>query len=113
MKDRMHYALSLAFNRFVRRMTGGKLSDYSYGFFAVRKDILAKQTFDRIFWGHGDYGIRFLFYAEKAGAKILEIPVVNGERRFGQPNRAYLRTFCRYLGEVIKLVINEQVKLAR
>jgi dolichol-phosphate mannosyltransferase len=113
MANRLHQALSRMFNRFVGRLTSGSLTDYSYGFFAVRKESLMRLNFNQIFWGHGDYGIRFLFYLEKAGASILEVPVINGQRRTGRPNRAYVRNFWRYMSEVVKLVAKEQVKFAR
>ncbi len=108
-----HGLLSFAFNRFVRCIVGGKLTDYSYGFFAVKKTAIRSLNFSRIFHGHGDYSIRFMFYLERSAATIAEIPVVNGARRFGSPNRAYVRNFLIYLSEVIKLALREQVKLAR
>jgi dolichol-phosphate mannosyltransferase len=110
----MHHVLSRAFNRFVRSVTKGELSDYSYGFLAFKKECLARLDAGRIFRGHGDYAIRFLFYLEKNGAKVLELPVVNGRRLFGEPNRAYVFNFFRYVSEVFKLAsAKEQVKLAR
>jgi dolichol-phosphate mannosyltransferase len=113
MTGRWHYAFSFVFNRFVHVITGGNLTDYSCGFFAVMKSALNVLDFSRIFYGHGDYSIRLFFYLERAGMRIKEIPVINGARRFGQANGAYVRNLIRYVSEVIKLTFKEQVKLAR
>jgi dolichol-phosphate mannosyltransferase len=113
MSGRMHYNLSRLFNSFVRWITGGQLSDYSYGFFAVKKECLTALDSQRIFRGHGDYAIRLFFYLEKDGVAIREIPVQNGLRKFGKPNRAYVSNFYRYISEVIKLIIDQPARYAR
>jgi dolichol-phosphate mannosyltransferase len=109
----LHGILSFVFNRFVRAVTGGRFTDYSYGFFAARKSVLTVIDFSRVFRGHGDYAIRLLFTLEQNSAAIAEIPVINGKRRFGRPNRAYVRNFLSYFCEVIRLAFNEKVKVAR
>lgn len=94
---------SRIFNIFVRRMTGIKLTDSLYGFFAVKRGILEQCPYDRIFWGHGDYGMRLYYYLQKNKARILELPALPGKRRSGRGNRHLVRTFCRYFTAVVRL----------
>ena len=65
MDTRSRHLLSWLFNIFVRVMTGGKVTDSLYGFFAIKKDVIKKVKFDDIFWGYGDYCIRLIYYLQK------------------------------------------------
>ncbi len=107
-----HLFFTRWFNVFVRWVIRGRILDNSYGFYGIRKEAVGVLDFDKIFWGHGDYCIRLMYYLQKRGVSILEIPIVNGLRRYGRPNRQYIRNFCRYFGEVLKLVFKEQVRCA-
>jgi dolichol-phosphate mannosyltransferase len=108
MTPRSRHILSWLFNVFVRVATGGKITDNLYGFFAVRRDVLFRLDFDRIFWGYGDYCIRLLFHLERAHADILQFPSVIGRRRGGAGNRAFLKVFLLYTRETIKLALRRE-----
>jgi dolichol-phosphate mannosyltransferase len=94
---------SRIFNVFIRRMTGIKLTDSLYGFFAVKRGILEQCPYDSIFFGHGDYGMRLYYYLQKNKARILELPALPGKRRSGRGNRHLVRTFYRYFVAVAQL----------
>ena len=105
---RIRSSLSKAFNSFVRFMTGGELTDYLYGNWAIKKSTLEKINFNNIFWGYGDYCIRLLFYFEKLNLKILEIPSLYGKRLFGDSNLRPIKIFGKYTFAVFKLVLMER-----
>ncbi|TDJ04144.1 MAG: glycosyltransferase [Deltaproteobacteria bacterium] len=105
--------LSLGFNLFVRVMTGGKLSDYLYGHWAANKKALEKINSTKVFWGYGDYCIRLLFYFEKLGMNIHQIPSISGERKFGRGNSKPLKVFFQYTVAVFKLSLKERFKRVR
>lgn len=102
-----HY-FSWIFNIFVRLMTGGKITDSLYGFFAIKKDFLLKTDYDKIFWGYGDYCIRLLYYLQKEKISVLQIPATNGERLKGTGNSRFMKVFWQYFKEVVKLTFRER-----
>lgn len=94
---------SRIFNVFLRVMTGIKLTDSLYGYFAVKRGILEQCPYDKILWGHGDYGMRLYYYLQNNKARILELPALPGKRLSGQGNRHLVRTFGRYFMAVAQL----------
>ncbi|MFH1692594.1 MAG: glycosyltransferase [Candidatus Omnitrophota bacterium] len=97
MANRLRYCLSAVFNSFARRFFHIKATDCFYGFFAIKKQILSKCCYDEIFYGHGDYCMRLLFYLQKIRAYLLEVPVINGRRLSGRRKMGFLVMFWRYL----------------
>lgn len=105
MSSRLRHILSYLFNIFVRILTGGYITDNLYGFFAIKRKLLAQQNLNSIFWGYGDYFIRLLYYLQKSNVQILQFPAVNGERKSGTGNSTFFKTFCQYFIATIKLAI--------
>jgi len=102
--------LSYGFNLFVRVMTGGKLSDYLYGHWGANRKALEQVNSKIIFWGYGDYCIRLLFYFERLGMNIHQMPSISGERKFGRGNLKPLKVFVQYTVTVFKLSLKERFK---
>ena len=98
-----HYC-SLLFNFFVNFITGGKLSDNLSGFFIIKKKYLLKYL-NKVFYGYGEYYIRLLFYMQKKGLNISEMPVKYALRRYGTSKSKLVRMFFLYSIETIKLII--------
>lgn len=109
MEGWLRFKASWVFNIFTRLLTGGQVTDSLYGFFAIRRDILARCPQDRIFWGYGDYCIRLMFFLQKMKASILQFPAVNGRRLGGQANSRLLRVLIQYTREVLRLVWSERL----
>jgi dolichol-phosphate mannosyltransferase len=105
MNSRFRHLASWVFNVFVRIMTRQSITDSLYGFFAIKKEVISKLNFDKIFWGYGDYDIRFMYYLQKQNASILQIPAVNGERLKGEGNSRFIKTFFQYAMETFRLVL--------
>ncbi len=110
MNSRVRHLLSWYFNIFVRLLTRGQITDTLYGFFAIKRQTIEQCNYDDVFWGYGDYCIRLMYYLQKNKAKILQIPVVNGERYGGRGNSGFLKTFWQYFLETIKLSLKERFK---
>ena len=89
-------ACSWCFNGFIRVMTGSRMTDNLYGFFAVKREALMRCPFDEIFTGFGDYGIRLLFHLQKNGARVHEFPAVYGLRRHGTGRRQFFSMLWQY-----------------
>lgn len=79
------------------------ITDYTNGYFAVRKSVLNKLSNEKIFYGYGDYYFRFFYYAKKQGAKIKEIPVFYKFREHGQSKTNHINHGWQYIKEALKL----------
>ncbi len=91
------------FNIFIRIILGSKVTENLFGFFAVRKEVISKLDFDDIFWGFGDYYIRFIFYIQKKDFSILQIPAIFGQRNSGIGNKNLIGRIIRYTKETFIL----------
>lgn len=100
---RARYFLSALFNMCTRFFIGLKASDGFYGFFAIKKDIVDPRDYDDIFYGHGDYCLRLLYYLQKKNISIFEFPAVNGKRRAGRRKMGFPYMFYIYCRAVIRL----------
>lgn len=110
MYPRSRHLLSWVFNGFVRIMTAGQITDNLYGLFSIKRAVLAQCDFDEIFWGYGDYCIRLLHALQTNRASLLQIPVVNGERRKGAGNSAFFKTFRQYTAATLQLALRGRIK---
>jgi dolichol-phosphate mannosyltransferase len=107
MVPRWRHISSWIFNIWVRLLTRKYVTDSLYGFFAIRKDVLDKLDFDKIFWGYGDYCIRLMFYLQKLEVSILQFPAKHGERITGIGNRRFGRVLLQYTKATLQLVLSE------
>lgn len=101
---------SLLFNIWIRLLTKINITDSLYGYFSIRRNILEKLNYDKIFWGYGDYCIRLMFYLHKQEAKILQFPAENGKRFSGTGNKHLIKVFFQYTKETIKLALSDLFK---
>jgi dolichol-phosphate mannosyltransferase len=99
MDSRSRHLLSWGFNMFVRAYSGGSITDNLYGFFVCRRETLFcyEKHFQWIFRGFGEYFIRLLFLLERDHIPILQFPVINGKRLYGQGNLSFFKTLFIYL----------------
>lgn len=103
MYSRWRYYASLLYNGFIRFFLGIPITDKLSGFFAMRRESLGEIDSDRIFYGYGDYFIRFLATVVNLKLRILEIPVFYDNRRSGETKTQFLKEFLRYTVSVMKI----------
>lgn len=103
MYSRWRYYASLLYNAFIRFSLGIPISDKLSGFFAIRREALEKLDYDRIFYGYGDYFIRFLMTAVALKLSIIEIPVFYDNRPAGESKTMFVKEFLRYTLSVIRI----------
>ena len=104
---RYRYLGSYLFNFFIRLAIGLDTTDNLSGFLAFRKDILENFDMDKIFYGYGDYCIRFLHRAKQLNLKIIEIPVFYKLRYGGSSKTNFLIHSLEYVIAVIKIKIGK------
>ena len=103
-----HYSVprivtSWMFNLFIRSILFSKVTENLFGFYAIKKEVIYKCDFDKIFWGFGDYFIRLLFYLQKKNCSILQIPAIFGQRNYGQGNARLVSRIIKYTKETFVL----------
>ncbi|GAB4347049.1 MAG: hypothetical protein Kow0099_28820 [Candidatus Abyssubacteria bacterium] len=108
MYSRWRYYSSLIYNVFIRFMLGIPITDKLSGFFAVRRNTLEKLDFDWIFYGYGDYFIRFLMSIVDFRMSILEIPVFYDNRPAGESKTRFFKEFVRYTASVFRMRFGER-----
>lgn len=97
------YWASYAFNVLIRIVLGLRIHDNLSGYFVFRRTLLTGLDADRIFYGYGDYAIRFLHQVVRRGGRVLEIPTVYGLRKGGESKTRFFAYFGTYLASVFRL----------
>ena len=105
MDSKLRHLCSWIFNICVRLLTRKFITDSLYGYFSIRREILEKLDYDKIFWGYGDYCIRLMFYLQQLKVKVLQFPAENGKRLAGTGNISFMKVLFQYMNATIKLVI--------
>lgn len=96
MEDRLRYFSSLLFNLFIRFVLWNPIHDNLCGFFAMRQSDLISLDLDSIFKGYGEYFIRLVFFAQRKGYTIKEIPVFYTLRKSGESKSNFLSMILNY-----------------
>jgi len=100
---KLKYLYSKIFNVFVKSFLAIPTNESLSGFLAIRRDVLESLPVSEIFQGYGDYCIRLVFFTYKKGYKICEVPVVYGQRKWGESKTKLLKHSLAYLLTVLKL----------
>ena len=108
MQDKAHYFSSFAFNLWVRILLGTQIQDHLAGFFVVRRSVLNKLPQEKIFFGYGDYFIRLLYFAQRSGASVVEIPTHYTLRTSGSSKSNYLKMVWTYSSAAVRVLLSEK-----
>ncbi|HSM05497.1 MAG TPA: glycosyltransferase [Longimicrobiales bacterium] len=103
MQDVPHYLASMAYNWMLRVLLRTQIQDSLSGFFTIRRGTLERLPFDEIFFGYGDYFFRLLFYVQRRGASVIEMPVVYDTRRKGRSKSVFWKLVFSYSAAALKL----------
>jgi dolichol-phosphate mannosyltransferase len=104
MEDHFRYLSSFIYNMLIRLLFQTQIQDNLSGFFAVyRRKLEEMNMWDSIFYGYGDYFIRFLMVAWKRRFAMLEIPVYYRLRMRGHSKTQFVRIFIQYTISILKL----------
>jgi dolichol-phosphate mannosyltransferase len=96
MEDEFRYYCSWTYNLLIRFALGTRIQDNLSGFFAVRRSLLSRVDFDKVFFGYGDYFFRFLFEATAQGGAIIEVPVYYVKRTEGVSKTNFTSVLWKY-----------------
>lgn len=110
MQDTQHYLASLAFNWFMRIVLRTQVQDNLGGYFTMDTRRLKSLPLDRIFYGYGDYFFRLLFYAERSGMTIVEVPARYMARSAGDSKSNFMKLLFTYTGAMVRLRMQSRTK---
>jgi dolichol-phosphate mannosyltransferase len=101
----MQMFLSLTLNWFTRFFLDATFADYTSGFVAARKAVLAEIP---LRGDYGEYFVDFIFRTLQRKFKVCELPYMamprrSGESKTGKNLLQYLRRGRKYVGTVVRL----------
>lgn len=92
-----------------RLVFGFKVKDTSHSFRMFKKELFS-QIEGRLNQAGNVYLIQFLYEAEKAGAKVTEIPIVYGKRIYGETKLKVTAETVRYFNFVLSTLMQRLKK---
>ena len=96
MQDKKHYLSSLAYNWLLRALLDTQLQDNLGGYFVMKRETILSLPLDEIFYGYGDYFFRLLYFSQRRGLKIIEIPANYRVRTYGSSKSNFLKMLFSY-----------------
>ena len=79
------------------------INDNLGGYFLIKRELLNKLSFDKIFYGYGEYFFRLLFFSRQKRARILEIPAIYKQRIYGKSKSNFVVMLFKYFFAAVKL----------
>lgn len=101
--SRFRYIGSKLFNKFIHYLLGVQTTDNLSGFFCFNRSVLKGVDCETIFYGYGDYFIRFLYLMQKRKRPIIEVPVVYTDRKGGLSKTNLKKELLRYTRTVFRI----------
>ncbi len=103
MVDTTHYVISMLFNWTLRLLLRTQVQDNLGGYFTARRENILRLPANEIFYGYGEYYFRLLYFAQKAGYTIVEIPSSYLLRGTGTSKSNWLKMVWSYSLAAIRL----------
>lgn len=108
MENKIRNLLSSFFNIYLRFLLTSPIHDHLSGFFITHAKYVKNVTMKKMFYGFGDYFIRLIFYMQKRGMQLEEVPVYYKDRTSGVSKSKFVPMFFSYTISAIKLRFNLQ-----
>ena len=103
MQDINHYLASLAFNWVLRVLLRTQVQDNLGGYFTIHRNALEGLPFDVIFQGYGEYYFRLLYFLQRRGRTIVEIPAAYLTRTAGRSKSRFFKMLFSYSWNTVTL----------
>jgi dolichol-phosphate mannosyltransferase len=103
MADVSHYIASMLYNWMLRVVLRTQLQDNLGGYFTTSRSLVLTLPASEIFFGYGDYYFRLLFFAQRSGCSIVEIPAQYLPRGQGASKSNWLRMIFGYFKAALLL----------
>jgi len=113
MQDRRHYLASLAYNWLLRVLLHTQVQDNLGGYFVMKRMHILALPLDEIFHGYGEYFFRLLYFAQRRGLKVIEIPAIYRARTYGSSKSSFPSMLYSYSRAAILLRIRSRNPMRR
>ena len=113
MQDRKHYLTSLAYNWLLRLLLRTQVQDNLGGYFVMRREKILSLPLDYIFLGYGEYFFRLLYFAQRYGLTVIEIPAIYRLRGYGTSKSSFMKMLSSYSRAAILLRIRGRALMRR
>lgn len=97
------YTTSWLFNRCLHLM-GFPVVDSTSGFYAIKTRLLRQLGLTGIYYGYGEYHLRLVWLAKRHGLRVAEIPVMYGNRTYGQSKSRLPIMLVTYTRTALQLI---------
>lgn len=104
MEDKVRFFSTLLFNLLLKYVFGFASTDNLSGYYAIERQKLKELGLEKIYYGYGDYHLRLVFYAQRSGYKMGEVPVYYRKRRYGESKSNLISLIFTYLREAVRLI---------
>lgn len=101
--SKLRYIGSKIFNKFIQYLLSVQTRDNLSGYFCFNREIIQNVNLEKIFYGYGDFFIRFLYAMKLLNKTIIEIPVVYEDRLGGLSKTRLTTELIRYTLSVIRI----------
>lgn len=101
--SRFRYIGSKVFNKFIHYILKMQTTDNLSGYFCFKREVLDGLPLEKIFFGYGDYFIRFLYVMQRRQHPIIEIPVVYKDRMGGLSKTDLKSELFKYFRSVLRI----------
>lgn len=102
MENQKLYYSSYLLNLFVRVISHTQIQDNTGGYFMGKKSVLGNILSEKIFYGFGEYFIRFIKVCQDHALKILEVPSTYKNRNAGTKKSKRYKMFYSYFKTAVK-----------
>ncbi len=103
MGNKLHYYCSFSYNLLLKFILKTQIEDNTGGYFCIRRKTLDLLTFEKIFYGYGEYFFRLLYFAKKKKKSVVEIPTIYNRRTYGRSKSNFSLLLFKYFFSAIKL----------
>ncbi|MDE2166814.1 MAG: glycosyltransferase [Alphaproteobacteria bacterium] len=103
MADIGHYVASMLYNWMLRLILRTQLQDNLGGYFSASRAKIMALPVDEIFFGYGEYYFRLLYFAQRAGYSVIEIPSKYLPRGRGTSKSTWVKMVTNYTCAAMRL----------
>lgn len=103
MENQSLYYSSYLLNLFIRIVCRTQIQDNTGGFFMGKKSKLKNILSEKVFYGFGEYFIRFIKICQDHALKILEVPSTYNNRNAGLKKSKRFKMFFSYFKTAVKV----------
>lgn len=108
-ENKIRYLLSKIYNIYLRYILRINITDFLFGYFCVKRKYLLNNKLlkQSIFTGFGDYFMRLIYYINKSGGMLVEVPAFYRARIYGTSKSDPKKVIITYTLTSLQLLMKD------